>query len=780
MKKKIIKRKRLLQSFLSHHLVVLASYELLVMASLGVLVFISLSLATSHAVDSSAFYFRARQLLVQNWAGQWGAYTAALIFYWLGSSAYAVLTVGWALWVQLIRHKVASWQQALVSFFSLSTGFFMVAACLDSYFSVSTISGLLGDYVISWGVPATGMVGAGIVGGSLIWLGICILYELPVSLYLKHGLLKVAMHAARAFKQSVVSVGAAFKVAYIALEKYSFSLRQVFFSQGYQKPIPQVFNDQPVFLAPSQEQESLTLDQLVIPVVSKDEKVEEPDVVRVVATKKRTIAVAKHSVTLLPQAVIKAVVKKPAKESAEKKDPSYTLPDTKEFTVSEEYSSLKQKTLAEAQEKGKALQEKLAHFGIKGQLVGILPGPVITLFEYAPHIDSKISKIIALEDDLALALQAMSIRILAPIPGKNVVGFEISHQNRQPVSWSALANDETYTKTTQKLPLILGVDIAGRPAIEDLSTMPHLLIAGATGAGKSVAMHSLLTSLLCAKNPDELKLVLIDPKRLEFASYADIPHLLFPIVTQPRLAIKVLAWLVGEMERRYELMAKMGARNISDYRGEKGEKLPFIAVMIDELADLMMTAGKEVEHNLVRLAQMARASGIHLIVATQRPSVDVVTGLIKVNFPSRIAFRVSSKIDSRTIIDAGGAEKLLGRGDLLFMHPSQSHVRRLHGAFIAEDQIKAIVDHTKAQRAPDYISFDVVEKSAQAAQDSESDELYDEVKQFIKTLDEISISMLQRHYRIGFNRSARIIERLEMDGRLAPSVGAKPRKIIHD
>lgn len=774
MKKKIIKRKRLLRSFFGHHLVALASYELLVMASLAVLLFMSIALGTSHATDGSAFYFRARQPLVQNWAGQWGAYVSSIVFYWCGYASYAILAVSWALWIQLIRHRLSSWQQASCALFALASGFFMWAASLDHVLSSAALSGVLGSSFASWEIPVAGFVGAFIGGAAFIWLGVCILYEVPVSLHLKNAAVWAVPQVVLLFKASTGYLSFVLKAAMLSIKKGASKLRDAVRPAAYEKPTYEVFAASTITpTSPSIPEPAV----MMAPV--QEEMPQEVESVVTVSIAKRAVELGRFNLVLLPQAVVESALPKQIEEPKQKRAARYKLPETHSFKVSEEYSEQAQKTLAEAQEKGKALQEKLSHFGIKGQLVGILPGPVITLFEYAPDIDSKLSKIIALEDDLALALKAMSIRILAPIPGKNVVGFEIAHENRQAVSWAALANSDAFTKTSQKLPLILGVDIAGRPAIEDLATMPHLLIAGATGAGKSVAMHSLLASLLCSKSPDELRLVLIDPKRLEFASYADIGHLLFPIVTQPRLAIKVLAWLVTEMERRYELMAKTGARNIVDYRDENGNKLPFIAVMIDELADLMMTAGKEVEHNLVRLAQMARASGIHLIVATQRPSVDVVTGLIKVNFPSRIAFRVSSKIDSRTIIDAGGAEKLLGRGDLLFMHPSQAHLRRLHGAFIAEEQIKSIVDHIRAQRAPDYISFDLVEKAAQGTSDAdEHDELYDEIKNYIKTLDEISISMLQRQYRIGFNRSARIIEKLEMDGMLAPAVGAKPRKII--
>ena len=435
-------------------------------------------------------------------------------------------------------------------------------------------------------------------------------------------------------------------------------------------------------------------------------------------------------------------------------------------------------------ERGVSLTEKLSQFGIFGKVTALKPGPVITCFEYLPEADSKLSKIIALEDDLAMALSALSIRILAPIPGRNVIGFEIANTERASVYLREIASSDTFKKTTARLPLMLGVDTGGNAVVEDLVSMPHLLVAGSTGSGKSVGMHAMLASLLCSKTPDELKLVLIDPKRLEFVAYTDIPHLLFPIITQPAVAAPVLKWIVEEMERRYELLAASGVRNIFDYQtqtkktAELKTAMPFIVVMIDELADLMMVAGKEVELYITRIAQMARAAGIYLVIATQRPSVDVVTGLIKANFPSRIAFRVASKIDSRTILDSSGAEKLLGNGDLLFMHSSSSTLKRIHGAYVSEKEILALTSLLKAQRKPSYISLDeVLRKSAPGAR-QEKDELFDEVCSFLETTNEISISLLQRHYRIGFNRSARLIEQLEFAGMIAPAQGSKPRKVI--
>ena len=450
--------------------------------------------------------------------------------------------------------------------------------------------------------------------------------------------------------------------------------------------------------------------------------------------------------------------------------------------------------------RAKILEEKLERFGVYGSVTSIKRGPVVTLFEYRPQIDTKISKIIALEDDLALALQAMSIRIIAPIPGKSVVGFEVANLERNDVLLSSIIQSKAFKDFSGSIPLVLGDDTVGNMVLVDLATMPHLLIAGSTGSGKSVALNAFLVSMLCALTPDELKLILIDPKRLEFASYADIPHLLFPIVTDPQRTPPVLKWVVNQMEERYEKMSRVGARNIFDYnelcaagasnrhaRSHNGaddnkeqalEALPFIVIVIDELADLMMTAGRDIEGLIARIAQMARAAGIHMIIATQRPSVDVITGLIKVNFPSRISFRVTSRVDSRTILDCGGAEKLLGFGDMLFLDSRSSTLRRLHGAYVSGKEIDMLASTLRAERAVEYLDLSPELMNNDADLSAADDVLYKDVMTFLETVEEVSISLLQRKFRIGYNRSARMIDLLESRGLVMPSEGSKMRKVI--
>jgi S-DNA-T family DNA segregation ATPase FtsK/SpoIIIE len=465
------------------------------------------------------------------------------------------------------------------------------------------------------------------------------------------------------------------------------------------------------------------------------------------------------------------------------KEKTYRLPGLNIF-IGVQGERDDERLMQDLQKSATILEEKLERFGVAGKVQSIKRGPVVTLFEYQPDIDSKISKIIALEDDLAMALQALSIRIIAPIPGRSVVGFEVANKERKNVLFADIAHSQAFAQCTDLLPLVLGKDTIGTNVVVDLTRMPHLLIAGSTGSGKSVALNGMLVSLLCKKTPDELRMVLIDPKRLEFATYADIPHLLVPIVTDPRKVTPILKWVVRQMEERYERMASCGVRNIQDYnermqRHPEYEKIPFIVVVIDELADLMMTSGREVEDLITRIAQMARAAGIHLIVATQRPSVDVITGLIKVNFPSRISFRVTSKIDSRTILDANGADKLLGRGDMLFLGSNDAMLRRIHGAYVSDKEIEDLVAYVRSERPVRYLDLnEIIAQSDEATLTDADDELLGQVVAFLDEIDEVSISLIQRRFRIGYNRSARIIDLLESRGMISAPDGGRTRKVI--
>ncbi len=424
-----------------------------------------------------------------------------------------------------------------------------------------------------------------------------------------------------------------------------------------------------------------------------------------------------------------------------------------------------------------SLEQKLHRFGVDGSVTRAEVGPVVTLFEYAPAPDVKVSRISALADDVALALGAQSLRVIAPIPGKQVVGFEVANEQRQTVFFSELFESSAYKNFSGALPAVVGALSNGQPCILDIPQQPHMLIAGSTGSGKSVVMQALLLGMLGAKTPEELRLVMIDPKRLEFAPYADIPHLMIPIVTELSAVAQVFSWLVGIMEERYAELARAGVRSVEEYRARKGsDAMPYIVVVVDELADIMVTVGREVEPLMVRLAQMARAAAIHLIVATQRPSVDVVTGILKVNFPTRIALKVASKVDSRTVIDMPGAEQLLGKGDMLLMQQG-GIVERAHGAFVQSKEVHAVASYLRMQQKPVYESITLSTGGAGTGSLG-SDALYSEVVLFVRNRKEVSISLLQRHFRIGFNRSARLIDQLEEDGVVAAAGGGKMRRVL--
>ncbi len=441
------------------------------------------------------------------------------------------------------------------------------------------------------------------------------------------------------------------------------------------------------------------------------------------------------------------------------------------------------------------LAEKCKEFNVTGQIKHICPGPVVTTYEFKPDPGVKYSRVVSLVDDLCLALKAESIRI-DRMPGKPRVGIEVPNPRRETIFLREVIESRAFRESASKLTIALGKTIDGLNYVADLAKMPHLLIAGTTGAGKSVGVNALIVSILYRARPDEVKFILIDPKRLELGLYEDIPHLAAPIITDPKLASRSLKWAVSEMERRYRDLAGWGVRNIDGYnteimrrnlvkeydeRGEPHKPLPYIVIIIDELADLMMTSGREVEESITRLAQMARAVGIHLVLATQRPSVDVITGLIKANFPSRISFRVSSKVDSRTIIDTNGAEHLLGRGDMLFLPPGTSRLIRVHGAYIDETEIGRIVQHAKSQGAPEYnetITQSEEEALGLEEGNGEHDELFEEALRICVEMKRASTSVLQRRLRIGYGRAAAILDIMEREGLIGQADGSRPRPVL--
>ncbi|MEZ7934252.1 MAG: DNA translocase FtsK 4TM domain-containing protein [Sulfurospirillum sp.] len=442
----------------------------------------------------------------------------------------------------------------------------------------------------------------------------------------------------------------------------------------------------------------------------------------------------------------------------------------------------------EIDQKIQDLLEKLRRFKIEGDVVRTYSGPVVTTFEFKPAPHVKVSRILTLQDDLAMALKAKTIRIQAPIPGKDVVGIEVPNQKIETIYLKEILESEIFKKSSSPLTIALGKDIVGNAFVTDLKKLPHLLVAGTTGSGKSVGINAMLLSLLYRNSPDTLRFLMIDPKMLEFSIYNDIPHLLTPVITKPKQAIVALANMVGEMERRYQMMSRSKTKNIENYN-EKAKSigvdpLPYIVIIIDELADLMMTSGKDVEFYIARLAQMARASGIHIVVATQRPSVDVVTGLIKANLPSRISFKVGQKIDSKVILDAMGADSLLGNGDMLFTPPGTSGLIRLHAPYTSEDEIDKVVEYLKKQRPVVYDESFLKESeegfsaSSSGKDSGDLDELFEDAKAIVLNERKSSISYIQRRLNIGYNRAATIVEQLEAMGILSSQNAKGQREII--
>ena len=666
------------------------SYTRLIVAgcALGVAIFFTISLVTYNVADYSLIYRTSDSSSITNSAGVWGAHTAALLLFFLGSTCFLLIPL-----LLFIAFSVCT-QEILIDFWRRLCGGVVLLVTLP------TLCALLHSELYAATYPG------GYIGNLMDFILMKVLSPDLVMPFLIIVLL----------------------VSCILVVQFTWALPLVTVLKKSCEKLPKIPHKKIVA-------------KKIVPTVDPLEQLV-----------RETLCAT-------------TVVEKP-----------FALP-SKTLLGAEPVTSTK-KNQENLRDKAQVLEEKLECFGILGSVIAIRPGPVVTLFEYQPDIDVKVSKILALEDDLALALQAVSLRIIAPIPGRAVVGFEVANQTRCTVLFSDIVRSSTYSNFSGRLPLILGYDTTGNHIIIDLVQMPHVLVAGSTGSGKSVALNTMLMSLLYHCTPQELKLILIDPKRLEFAAYADIAHLIFPIVTESSRAIIALRWSVEMMEKRYAQMAEVGARNIYDYNTLQLDSMSHIVIIIDELADLMMTTGKDVEDLIARLAQMSRAAGIHLIIATQRPSVDVITGLIKVNFPARIAFKVTSKIDSRTILDCSGADKLLGKGDMLFLD-TQGALKRVHGAYVTDQEIQAVVGHIKQQQPCSYTELETTLLSGDTMGDSIADELlYKDVIEFLMQVEEISISLLQRKFRIGYNRSARIIDTLESQGRIITIDGSKMRKVL--
>ncbi len=831
------------KNMLSHRI------ELLGVLLTALFLFLLFSLVSYNPADPSLFYWVSNHTSITNWCGALGANAAASTFYFLGSASYVLLfALFYIVSLVLVQRSMRGEGERVSGVMLFLVAFAPLCTMYNLDFTSSYPGGLLGDSLAVMLAGTLGKVGSLLVLYSLVWMSVCLSlqYSILGSLYqvatfaIEKTYLVMCMAGllGRLLLQGIRRIASSI----VAVEEMRFSfLEQSATQSPAATPAPGMPLWQPPVSGGSSQQEEVeeeeyeaakeddgTLGDFFASVATAEPELEDEVDVEVITFPelcelydeypmraaadedyelltcripmlRNTVALvnpfAGEAAEIIDEMLatdeLQEEVEAPAPKSKKKKAPSveYKLPDLGMFAATRPEPVDRTELEAECREQANRLEEKLNRFGVKGTVTAIRPGPVITMFEYEPDIDTKISRIIALEDDLALALRAMSIRIVAPIPGRSVVGFEISNPTRENVLFSDLINHEAFAATDKKLPMVLGVDVTGHPVIDDLVTMPHLLVAGSTGSGKSVGLNAMIMSMLCKMTPDKMRMILVDPKRLEFAPYADIPHLLFPIVTDPRKVSPVLKWVVGEMERRYDAMALAGVRNLGDYHGyyeihkdsnDELEAMPYIVLIIDELADLMMVAGKEVEGLITRIAQMARAAGIHMIVATQRPSVDVVTGIIKVNFPSRIGFKVSSKIDSKTILDGSGAEKLLGRGDMLCSGPRTVGLARVHGAYVSDQEINTLAGYLREQYPVQYLDFaEVVLAASEAEASEDQDDLYSDVREHVSTLQEVSISMLQRRFRIGFNRSARLIEQLEGSGVIAPAQGSKPRKVLH-
>ena len=775
---------------------------LLPVREIGLVVLMALAIYLLLAIGSYSpldpgLSFAGSDLTVSNWVGRSGAYTADVMLLAFGWAAYLV-PVGFA-WagVQLLRRGVPdalSWPYLairVVGFLAV-----LVSLCVLSHLHFTAgeslpagIGGAIGASVVEAGLPMLNWVG----------LTLCVLLVLLIGSQatLGHSWLAVVEATGRGVHVAALAIVAGTAYAGRALAKVGRAVwaRWRLFAGRKARRAAQhgaVQASPPMPVSPS------------VPVLAPEPVV--PSVAPAPARAESEPAQGVHiDVRKRPAPTLDAEQAAPA--VPHRTFPTLELLEDYERNVSGGYSQESLQTMS------RLLETKLADFRVDAEVVSVLPGPVVTRFELQPAAGVKVSKITGLAKDIARSLAVVSVRIVEIIPGKSVVGIEIPNEQRETVRLKEILDSGKFRSANSALTLALGKDIAGVPVMADIGKMPHLLVAGTTGSGKSVGINAMLLSMLYKATPADLRLILVDPKMLELAVYDGIPHLLTPVVTDMKDAAQALNWCVAEMERRYQLMAALGVRNLGGYNkriaaaeqsgqplfdplwpedaGEGApplEKLPFIVVVIDEFADMMMIVGKKVEQLIARIAQKARAAGIHLVLATQRPSVDVITGLIKANIPARISFQVSSKIDSRTVLDQGGAEQLLGHGDMLFLPPGTSMPIRVHGAFVSDEEVHAVAGDWKAKGAPDYVP-DLLAGSPDpdvpgvldlgSGGDTESSEpLYDEAVAFVLESRRASISAVQRKLRIGYNRAARLIEAMEQAGVVSPMNGQGGREVL--
>jgi S-DNA-T family DNA segregation ATPase FtsK/SpoIIIE len=734
------------------------------------------ALSSYDANDPAWFFSTGTNETPANFAGRVGAFVAELSFQLLGYASFLIpATIGVIGWRYF-------WCRALDSVYTKVTGTLLLFACSSAFMAVTLGSlelgprsfragGYIGEWLGGWMADVLSRT------GSVILLMAIMAGAVILATQFSFGrLFSFLFEGVRGLVRRGIS---AWRVRQEDRRKAQLR-REVMAKHGKAEAAGPIVRTPKVAKTPERAPESQPTRERLAP--RPEPPVSEPRTTPAVVQARP--AARQPSAQPLP-------LPEPDRTPVERRLGGFTLPPLTLLDPPKAERKIDERELMDA---ARLLEEKCREFSVEGSVVQIHPGPVVTTFEFKPDAGVKYSKVTGLADDLCLAMRAESI-LIDRIPGKSTVGIQIPNPNREAISLRDLLESEAYTRTTSRLTFALGKTIHGEPFMADLATMPHLLIAGSTGTGKSVGLNAMLTSILYRATPDDVRMIMIDPKRLELGMYEDIPHLLSPVVVDPKKAANALRWAVREMEERYKTLAAFGVRNIEQFNrnvramieakeapenGEIPRPLPFIVVVVDELADLMMVAGNEVEESICRLAQMARAVGIHLILATQRPSVDVITGLIKANLPSRISFRVSSKIDSRTILDSNGAEQLLGKGDMLFLPPASSRHIRLHGPYISEQESARLASFLRKQGKPSFDDTITAEdkKDGPEGLQYEKDDLYDEAARIVVQSGQVSISYLQRKMRIGFSRAARLVDMMEAEGLVSPATGGKPREVL--
>ncbi|MBI2222292.1 MAG: DNA translocase FtsK [Acidobacteria bacterium] len=748
------------------------------------------ALASYTPSDPVWFFNTGSDVQPANLAGRVGAFLAELAFQMLGYSAYLIPAVIGAVGWQYF------WCRAFDAPYTKAIGAALLVSCSSSFLALAfgnlevggrpfRAGGYLGEWLASWLAEYLNRTGSIILILTLLLLAI---------------ILSTQFSFGRAFSAIAALVGERWAMVAASWaerreEKRREKQRQEIIRRQAQKAGARAQAASarltPATAAPAPARAGDDLDETFEEEEDEEDARPAGPAPRPAPQSRLTPAINKKGPVPVPAALPLPEPERAA--PAERRKNGYTLPPLSLLDAPKGERKIDERELMDG---ARLLEEKCREFAVEGAVVQIHPGPVVTTYEFKPDAGVKYNKITGLADDLCLAMQAESV-LIDRIPGKSTVGIQIPNPNRDQISLRELLESDVYRRSSSKLTIALGKTIHGEPFASDLATMPHLLIAGSTGAGKSVCVNSMLTSILYRATPDDVRLIMVDPKRLELGMYEDIPHLLTPVVVDPKQAANALRWAVREMEERYKTLASQGVRNIEQFnrniRGAQAESrepltdkegrplkpLPFIIVVIDELADLMMVAGNEVEESICRLAQMARAVGIHLILATQRPSVDVITGLIKANLPARISFRVSSKIDSRTILDANGAEQLLGKGDMLYLPPASSRFIRLHGPYISEQESARLASFLRKQGRPEYdqtITAD--ERGTGEALEFEKDDLYDEAARIVVSSQQPSISYLQRRLRIGFSRAARLVDMMEAEGLVSPPSNGKREVLV--